>query len=181
MKSNVLPILLLSFIANIFCTSVVGQSTDSITISIAPEYDKVSKVHRFLFGETYRKLWAAPVKVRIIHLALEKGGLSVIEKGGGLQTKSLKLKDHNGRLWVLRSIQKYPDKALPESLKKTIAKDILQEQVATGHPFAALTVPPFAEALGIPHSNPEIVYVADDPDLGEFRTEFANSVLLLEE
>ncbi|HSU51882.1 MAG TPA: BamA/TamA family outer membrane protein, partial [Segetibacter sp.] len=132
-------------------------------------------------GMKQSKMGAAPVKVRIIHLALEKGGLSVIEKGGGLQTKSLKLKDHNGRLWVLRSIQKYPDKALPESLKKTIAKDILQDQVATGHPFAALTVPPFAEALGIPHSNPEIVYVADDPDLGEFRTEFANSVLLLEE
>jgi hypothetical protein len=166
---------------NITCISTIAQHADSITVAIAPQYDKVSKAHRILFGETYRKLWAAPVKVRIIDLNKEKGGLTVVEKGGGLQTKSLKLKDANGKLWVLRSIQKYPDRALPPRLKATIAKDILQDQVATGHPFAALTVPPFAEALGIPHLNPEIVYVANDPALGEFQTDFANTVLLLEE
>lgn len=181
MKLNVLPLLLLTFIANIHCTLLGAQRQDSITVSIAPEYDKVSKAHRIWFGESYRKSWAAPVKVRIIDLKTEKGGLDIVEKGGGLQTKSLKLKDANGKQWVLRSIQKYPERALPPKLKATIAKDILQDQVATGHPFAALTVPPFAKALGIPHSNPEIVFVADDPVLGKFKTDFANTVLLLEE
>ncbi len=66
-------------------------------------------------------------------------------------------------------------------MKATIAKDILQDQVVTGHPYAALTVPPFAEAIGIPHANPEVIFVPDDPALAEYRSDFANSVLLFEE
>lgn len=154
---------------------------DSISAAIAPAYDKVNGFHRFWLGESYRKLWAVPVKIRILHVSKEKGGLTILQRGGGLQTKSLRLKDARGRQWVLRTIQKYPERGLPEKLRKTVAKDILQDQVVTGHPYSAITVPPFAAALNIPHSNPEIVYVADDPSLGEYRADFANSVLLFEE
>jgi hypothetical protein len=182
MKLKLLPVLLfLCYTNSLLSQKKAEKGADSIVVRIAPEYDHVSRAHRILFGETYRKLWAAPVKVRIIHLATEKGGLTIVEKGGGLQTKSLKLKDASGREWALRSIQKYPERALPPRLKATIAKDILQDQVATGHPFAALTVPPFAAALGIEHSNPEVVYLPDDPALGKYKADFANSVLLLEE
>lgn len=154
---------------------------DSITVSIAPDYDKVGKFHRSLFGEGYRKLWAAPVKLKIFYLAKEKGGMTILKKGGGLQTKSLRLKDAAGNEWALRTIQKYPEQGLPENLKAGLAKDILQDQVVTAHPFASLTVPLLADALGIPHAHPEIVYVPDDPLLGEFRKEFGNAVFLLEE
>lgn len=158
-----------------------ATANDSTFVAIEPGYNKVSGWHRFWLGESYRKVWAAPVKMRIFHIEKEKGGLTVVQGGGGLQTKSLRLKDRRGRLWVLRTIQKYPERGLPEKLRKTVAKDILQDQVATGHPYAALTVPPFAAALGIPHTNPEIVYVPDDPRLGEYRADFGNSVLLFEE
>ncbi|MDQ6813522.1 MAG: hypothetical protein M3040_07300 [Bacteroidota bacterium] len=154
---------------------------DSVFAAIAPAYDSVGGFHRFWLGESYRKLWAAPVKMRVFHLSKEKGGLTILQRGGGLQTKSLRLKDARGRQWVLRTIQKYPERGLPEKLRKTVAKDILQDQVVTGHPYSALTVPPFAKALNIPHSNPEIVYVPDDPALGTYRADFANSVLLFEE
>jgi len=170
----------LFFISNSFAQTSV-QTGDSITIAIAPEYDQVSGVHRALFGESYRKLWATPVKMKVLYLNKEKGGLTITEKGGGLQTKSLRLKDTSGREWVLRSVQKYPERALPKKLKGTIAKDILQDQVVTSHPYAALTVPLFAEALGVLHTNPQIVYVPDDPALGEYRADFANTVLLFEE
>jgi hypothetical protein len=159
----------------------VHPDKDHIKVAIAPEYDDVTGAHRFLFGESYRKLWAAPVRLKIFYLDREKGGLRITEKGGGLQTKSLRLVDKTGREWVLRSVQKYPERALPKKLRATIAKDILQDQVVTSHPYAALTVPPFAEALGILHTNPQIVYVPDDPALGEYRKDFANSVLLFEE
>ena len=97
---------------------------DSVTVAVAPAYDSVSKFHRFLFGESYRKLWAAPVKVRVFHLNKEKGGLSIVQLGGGLQSKSIRLKDKAGRQWVLRTIQKYPERGLPPNLRKTMAKDI---------------------------------------------------------
>jgi hypothetical protein len=164
---------------------VQGQVTtpvaDSITVSIAPAYDSVSSIHRFWFGESYRKLWAAPVTLPVFHLSKEKGGLTIEQKGGGLQTKSLRLKDATGQEWVLRTIQKYPERGLPPNLRATIAKDILQDQVVTAHPYASVTVPPLAAALGIPHANPKIVYVPDDPALGEYRKDFANAVFLFEE
>ncbi len=154
---------------------------DSIRLAIEPEYNKVSNTHRFFLGENYRKLWAAPVKLRIFHLSAEKGGLKILQKGGGQQTKSLRLQDSTGQQWVLRTIQKYPEKGLPPNLRPTVAKDILQDQVSAAHPFSALTVPPLAAALGIPHSNPEIVYVPDDPALGQYQKDFANQVFLFEE
>lgn len=154
---------------------------DSITVAISPAYDSVSSTHRMLFGESYRKLWAAPVKMKVFYLEKEKGGLTIEQMGGGLQTKSLRLKDKSGQEWVLRTIQKYPERGLPKNLKATIAKDILQDQVVTAHPYSSLTVPPLAAALGIPHANPQIVYVPDDPALGEYRMDFANAVFLFEE
>ncbi|WP_421940079.1 BamA/TamA family outer membrane protein [Pedobacter sp.] len=157
------------------------SQTDSIRVAVGAEYDQVSNLHRFLFGENYRKAWATPVWLKILDLKKEKGGLQVVKLGGGMQTQSLRLVDVSGRTWVLRTLQKYPERALPPGLKKTIAKDILQDQVSTTNPFSALTVPKLASAIQIPHSNPQIVYVADDPGLGEYRKDFANRVYLFEE
>ncbi|RYZ79613.1 MAG: hypothetical protein EOP04_27410, partial [Proteobacteria bacterium] len=157
-----------------------NSSTDSITVAAGPEYDNVGALHRFFLGESYRKIWATPVKVRVIDLKKEKGGLEIVKLGGGMQTRSLRLVDPKGREWALRTIQKYPEQGLPESLKPTIAKDIVQDQVSTNHPYAALIVPPLADALGIPHAKPEIVYIGDDEGLGEYRKDFSNAVYLLE-
>ena len=167
----------------ITCTGFTQSNGDnnSIITSISPNYDSVSKFHRFLFGEGYRKLWAAPVSIKIIDLKKEKGGLTIFQKGGGLQTNSLRLSDASGKEYVLRSIQKFPERGLPKKLRKTVARDILQDQVITSHPYAALTVPPMADALGIAHSSPQIVFLPDNADLGEFRKEFGNTVLLFEE
>ncbi|WP_183559720.1 BamA/TamA family outer membrane protein [Mucilaginibacter sp. SP1R1] len=164
------------------CLKLQAQTPgDSIKLAIEPTYNQVSKTHRFFLGENYRKLWAAPVRFRVFHIATEKGGLKILQKGGGQQTKSLRLQDSTGQQWVLRTIQKYPEKGLPADLRPTVAKDILQDQVSAAHPFSALTVPPLAEALGVPHSNPQIVYVPDDTALGNYRKDFANQVFLFEE
>jgi hypothetical protein len=174
---------LFTFLAILVISTARAQmpAVDSITVAISPAYDSVGNLHRMLFGESYRKLWAAPVKMKVFYLAKEKGGLTIEQMGGGLQTRSLRLKDDSGREWVLRTIQKYPERGLPKNLRATITKDILQDQVVTAHPYSSVTVPPLAEALGIPHANPQIVYVPDDPALGEYRKDFANAVFLFEE
>ncbi|RZK88257.1 MAG: hypothetical protein EOO62_37930, partial [Hymenobacter sp.] len=66
--------------------------TDSITVAIEPTYNEVSALHRRLLGDSYRAAWAAPVRLPIFHLARAKGGLTILERGGGLQTKSLRMK-----------------------------------------------------------------------------------------
>lgn len=158
-----------------------NRTKDSITVAISPAYDSVSKSHRFFFGESYRKLWATPVRMRIADLSKEHGGMIVLQLGGGMETRSLRLQDASGREWALRTVQKYPERKLPDNLKKTIVKDIVQDQIATSHPYSSLVVPPLATALDIPHANPEIVYIGDDPALGQYQKDFANAVYLLED
>lgn len=163
------------------CMSAKAQSPDSIQVAIATEYNQVGSFHRFWLGDNHRKLWSTPVKMRVLDLSNERGGLKIVKLGGGMQTRSLRLVDNTGKEWVLRTVQKYPERGLSPDLQPTIAKDILQDQVSTAHPYAALIVPPLATALSLPHANPEIVYVGDDPQLGEYRATFANAVYLFEE
>lgn len=172
-----------SFITSV--TFVSAQSTvqfqgDSIITVIDPTYDQVSKIHRFWLGDSYRELYNTPVKMRIMDLRTELGGLAVVKLGGGMQTQSLRLRDSTGREWVLRSINKYPERSLPENLRNTIAKDIVQDQISIAHPYGALTVPPFNRALQIPHASPSLVFVGDDPGLGEYRDLFKNRTYIFE-
>lgn len=163
-------------------TAAFAQITgDSIKMAAHARYDHVTPQRRLFFGENYRKLWAMPVTMKVFYLEKEKGGLTITEPGGGNQTRSLHLEDASGRKYALRSVQKYPERALPKDERHTVKKDVLQDEVSTSNPYAALIVPPLADALGIQHSNPQIVFVPDDPALGQYRKEYGNQVYLFEE
>lgn len=174
---TILPIIALPQTDSLEEISCIQQ--DSITVAIAPEYNDVSNTHRFWFGDNYRELWATPVTLKVFYI--QKEGLEILQQGGGQQTKSLRLIDSTGKEWVLRTVQKDPAKALPENLRGTVAKSIVQDQISAAQPYAPLTVPILAEALHVPHANPSIVYVPNDPALGIYRTEFSNTVCVFEE
>ncbi|MEO6719051.1 MAG: metallophosphoesterase [Ferruginibacter sp.] len=152
---------------------------DSITTPLPGNYNQVSKMHRKLFGENYRSVWATEVKLPVLRLS-EKG-LVPTERGGGMQTHSLRMEDAAKKEWVLRSVDKYPDALLPGALNKTFAADILKDNVTAAFPYAPMVVPLFADALKVPHSNPMIVYVAPDTNLGHYNKDFANTITLFEE
>ena len=173
----ILTLVLLTFHAEAQ-TPIVG---DSVQIAVAPEYLDVRKSHLTWFGENHRELWATPVKMRIFRLDQERGGMKILKRGGGQQTRSLRLEDSLGKQWVLRTVDKDPEFALPENLRETVAKIIVQDQIAASHPFGALAIPPLAASLGIPHAHPEIVYLPDDPALGEYQEDFGDQVYLYEE
>src|SRR5215210_1288669 len=84
---NIVVCCILSFFLQTSSAQVAGKTGDSVTVSVAKEYDDVSGFHRFVLGESYRKLWAAPVKMKVFYLQKEKGGLTILQRGGGLQTK----------------------------------------------------------------------------------------------
>lgn len=157
------------------------EKFDSIVVRAHPKYDSVTNIHRSLFGENYRKEWAAATKLPVIKISEIKGGLIPTEKGGGHQTHSIRLKDKNGKEWVLRSVEKYPEVLLPEALRETFAKDWLDDNMSAQHPYSALMVPVLAGAVKVPHTNPVIGWVAPDKALGEYTKDFANTICLLEE
>ncbi|MFC6099848.1 metallophosphoesterase [Olivibacter domesticus] len=154
---------------------------DSIYTQANPTYDKVGNFHRKLFGENYRKEWAAETEVPIIRISSFEGGLTPLKRGGGMQTVSLRLEDKKGKQWVIRSVNKNTDALLPAELQQTFARDFLDDANSAQHPYSALMVPPLADAVGIPHTNPIIGIIAPDTALGVFNKIFANTLCLVEE
>ena len=153
----------------------------TVIISANTEYDKAGKLKRFYFGDHYRKEWATPVEIEILDLDSIGGGLKPVRIGGGQQTKSLRLQGNDGKEYVLRSVNKDPSKAIPRELVGTFADDIVQDQISSSNPYAPLAVAELAEAAGIFHTQPRLVYVPSSLLSQEFSKDFANTVCLLEE
>ena len=135
----------------------------------------------FVLGKHYRDAWQATIEVPIIEVSQEYGGLTPIQKGGGMQTKSLRLEAKNGNQYVFRSIQKDPSALLPDNMKNTAAADFVQDQMTTAHPYSAFVIPPLAEAAGIIHTNPKLRVIPDEPLLLQYRDEFVDQLVLYEQ
>src|SRR5690606_27628402 len=135
---------------------------DSITVRANPSFDRVGNFHRRLFGENYRKEWAAETRLPVIRISEIAGGLTPLKRGGGMQTTSLRLEDKTGKQWVLRSVNKNAEALIPVGLHNTFAEGILDDAVSAQHPYSALIVPPIAEAAGVPSAIPVIGIVAPD-------------------
>lgn len=161
--------------------AVIKQFPDSVTKAAYKGYDERTGLHRLFFGKNYRKEWAAEITHPVFDIGKEKGGLKILQRGGGHQTMSLRLQDSSGKQWVLRSIQKNPVAAMPEALRETFARDIVQDQISAANPFAPLAVPVIAEAVNVPHANPKIVAVPADERFGMYQKDVAGNLFLFEE
>jgi hypothetical protein len=163
------------------------SSTDTVargeTARVTPgqRYD-TGWLHRLFFGSHYRDLWSTPIEAPVLDMGSFAGGLKVTQRGGGQQTKSLRLEGADGKEYQFRSIDKDPVQALSPALRSTAAADIVRDQTSAGHPVGALLAPPILEAAGVLHSTPKIfILPKDDPRLGEFAAEFGGMLGTIEE
>jgi hypothetical protein len=156
-----------------------ARAGDTVTV-VAGRYG-AGGLHRALFGSRYRELWTTPIRVPVLDLAREAGGLTPEQVGGGRQTLSLRLRAADGREFAFRSVDKDPAAALPEVLRGTAAEDVVRDQTSAAHPLAGLVATPIVQAAGVAHATPRLFVMPDDPRLGEFRTRFAGLLGTLEE
>jgi len=159
--------------------TVSNDSSFKIVIA-GPQYNTAPS-HQKRWGTHYRKEWATPVKVRIVKLDTLAGGLIPYERGGGRQSKTLRLRDKQGREYVLRSIDKSFGGALPEIYQGTFIESIIDDQVSIAHPYSAVVIAPMAEAAKIFHTWPEIIFIPEQPALDSFNKDFANQLYLFEQ
>ncbi len=159
----------------------VPYSADSITVAANKNYAKASAVKRFFNGNNYRNIWAEPVKLKVFRLNEEMGGFTITGVGGGHQTKSLKLKDKDGKEWSLRTINKDITKILPQGVQGSAAESYLQDFISSAHPYSPLIVPTLAKAADVVVATPKIFFIPNDAALGIYKSYFANTVCLLEQ
>ena len=107
---------------------------------------KGNGLKRLFMGKNYRKEWTTPLKVEVLDLGKEQGGLTPEKQGGGKQTRSLRVEDSTGKEWSLRSIEKFPEAAIPPDLRSPFAVDLVEDGISASYPYASLSTGIMADA-----------------------------------
>jgi hypothetical protein len=162
-------------------SSTDTSANETTRVAPGPQYDS-GWLHRLFFGSHYRDLWATPIEAPVLDLNTFAGGLKVTRRGGGEQTKSLRLQGADGKEYQFRSIDKDPVMALPPALRSTAAVGIVRDQTSAGHPVGMLLAVPILEAAGVLHSPPQVfILPKNEPRLGGFAEEFGGMLGTIEE
>ena len=158
--------------------SALAQATKQVTAG--PEYAGSPSQRRW-FGDGYRDVWTMPFDAPVVDLSTDAGGLEPVRVVGQLQTAGLALRGADGKSYTFRSLHKEPERLLPPEWRNSWPAKMLRDATSATHPGAAVMLPVLAEAAGIPHTQPRLVVMPDDPRLGKFRETFANQLGTLEE
>ncbi len=153
---------------------------DYVWHAASQQYKTKESAYKWM-GENYRAVWSTPIKAPVFDIEKAYGGLDIVKRGGGQQTHSLRLEADHGHQYALRSLEKFVEGALPDQVRNTLALDVLQDNISASNPYAALPVAQLAEAAGIYHTNPGVVYVPNDKRLDEYKDDVADNLFLLEE
>ena len=150
------------------------------TLVVGGSQYAVGGSRRFFFGQHYRETWTEPVRVPLLDLDTLMGGLYPTKRGGGRQTKSVKLRAEDGRSFVFRSVDKDPAGTLNLELRNTIIAHITRDQTSSQHPYGALPVSRLLDEVDILHARPQLYVLGDIPRLGRFREQFGGMLGMLE-
>jgi len=154
---------------------------DSMVTTRASVIYRAGRFKRFWLGEHYRDVWSANIRVPVLDLNKEKGGLQPTKRGGGMQTKSLRLVAPDGKQYTLRSIEKDATPVIPPFMKKTFVENVIQDGISASHPYGAFVIPQLAKAAGVYHTNPRLVYLPYQKNLADYNESFGGEMYLFEE
>jgi len=157
-----------------------ASGTTQRVIAGRPEYHR-SAYFKFHFGEGFRDLWTQPFEATVLDLRSYAGGLVPVRQVGSMQSIGLALKGANGKAYTFRTLDKDPTKILPPEWRESFPATVFQDQTTASHPGAAFVVPVLAEAVAIPHTDPIIAVMPDDPALGKFRPTFGGKTGSIDE
>ncbi|MFH6603461.1 metallophosphoesterase [Maribacter algicola] len=156
-----------------------------------PEEIDKNKFFKSLWGERYRKYYGTPVTVPTVNLDTLFGGLAPVRKGGGHQSKSLRLRHKDGKEYVMRAIRKvselylqsmvFPDQYLMDELQDSYLQTFLLDFYTGAHPYAPFAMGRLSDAAGIYHTNPVLYYVPKQPALEDFNNDFGDELYMIEE
>ena len=157
----------------------------------AKEDTEKSKSHKRLWGEHYRYVYGTDIRVPVVTLDTFMGGFTIDRKGGGHQTRSLRLIDKNGRNYALRAVKKsavqflqsvaFKDNFVQDEFKDTFTEKVLLDFYTASHPFASLAIGTLSDAVDIYHTNPKLLYVPKHAALGKYNEEYGDELYILEE
>ena len=150
-----------------------------------------SKIFKTIWGERYRDVYATKIKVPTVDLDTLYGGLKVVRKGGGHQSRSLRLVDSKGREYVMRALRKsaeiylqamaFKQQYIVGEFEDTYTESLLEDFYTGAHPYAPFTIGKLSDAVGIYHTNPRLYYIPKQDAIKDYSDEFGNELYMIEE
>ncbi|WP_339707125.1 metallophosphoesterase [uncultured Kriegella sp.] len=144
-----------------------------------------------IWGKRYRKYYSTKVTAPTVRLDTLLGGLIPVSKGGGHQSKSLRLRHKSGKEYVMRALRKeaelylqsmaFQDQFVMDELEDTYTLELLQDFYTGAHPYGPFVIGPLSDAIDIYHTNPKLYYVPKQTQLGDFNGDFGNELYMIEE
>ncbi|MEW5675627.1 metallophosphoesterase [Flavobacterium enshiense] len=147
--------------------------------------------YRFFWGEHYRNYYGKDIEAPIVYLDTLFGGLKPAIAGGGHQSLSLRLKDKNGKEYVMRALKKsatrflqtvaFNNQNVENEFKNTTAEAFIYDYYTTAHPFTPFIIGDLADNVGVYHSNPKLFYIPKQQTLGRYNDGFGDELYMIEE
>ena len=147
--------------------------------------------YKVLWGERYRDEYSQKVEAPTVRLDTLFGGLIPIKRGGGNQSKSLRLEDKNGAQYVMRALRKngvrylqavmFKDQFIEGQFDDTFTEDLILDVFTGAHPYAPFVIGDLADAAGVYHTNPVLYYVPKQNALGRFNDDYGDELYMIEE
>src|SRR5262245_25799472 len=91
--------LALATVASAQSTDTTRVSGQRITVTPGAKY-KAGQLKELILGKDYRALWTTPIEVAVLDLQRTAGGLKPTQRGGSMQTNSLRFQGGDGREYV---------------------------------------------------------------------------------
>ncbi len=160
--------------------TLIGDSSTKTVVAEA-SFKKESRFYQWLWGHNRRTEWATPVHVPYLWLDNIHGGLEPYARGGGNESKSLRLKSRSGKEYALRSILKSRNDVIPTDFKNTFVAHLINDGISCSYPYGAFALAEMQEAAGIYHAVPKLFYVPHQAALDTFDEKFGDDLYLLEQ
>ena len=169
-----------------------GSFGSTQSASIYDEADTQKRgFYKGFWGKHYRKFYGQQVAAPVVFLDTLMGGLTPVKRGGGQQTRSLRLEDHNGRQFVMRALKKSTtqflqanvsqDAYIGNALDDTAIDHTLFDFYTTANPYTPFAIGALSEAVGVLHTNPKLMYIPKQQVLGEYNDDYGDELYLFEE
>lgn len=149
------------------------------------------EVYSLLWGKRYREYFGKKIIAPTVNIDTLYGGLTPVRRGGGHQSKSLRLEDKEGREYVMRALRKnavqylqavaFKDQYVEGQFSETYTESLLLDVFTGSHPYAPFTIGELADAIDVYHSNPVLFFVPKQKALGEFNTDYGDELYMIEE
>lgn len=152
---------------------------------------KRSKGYTKFWGEHYREVYGTTIEVPVVTLDTLMGGFTIDRKGGGHQTRSLRLVSSEGKNYAMRAVKKsavqflqsvvFKENFVQEEFRETFTEEVIQDFYTSSHPFAGLAVGDLADAIDVYHTNPQLVWMPKHAALGKYNESYGDELYLIEE